>query len=170
MDNKLSMRKQVIEIKKTSFRILRNIRRVRFLLSEDQLKVIVNSLVVSCLDYCNGLYYGISEKLLDQLQLIQNCAAKVVKGKYKHDHLHKDLNELHWLSVRKRILFKIALLVYKSLNGQAPVYLQDMISYRHHGHDLKLVVPDVNTVQGLRSFSSIGPRLYNSLPKKLRKL
>ena len=113
------------------------------------------------------IIYGISEKLLNQLQLIQNCAAKVVKGKYKHDHLNKDLGELHWLSVRKRVIFKIALLVYKSLNGLTPVYLQELIRYRHHGHDLKLVVPDVNTMNGLRSFSSIGPRLYNSLPKKV---
>ena len=159
------MRKQVIEVKKRSFRTLRNIRRIRFLLTEDQLKIIINSLVVSCLDYCNGLYYGISEKLLNQLQLIQNCAAKIVTGKYKHDHLEQDLHNLHWLTVKKRVLFKIALLVYKSLNGLAPGYLQEMVRYNHHGHSLKLAVPNTNTRDGLRSFGSVGPRLYNSLPK-----
>ena len=168
MDNKLTMRKQVIEVKKRSFRTLRNIRRIRFLLTEEQLKVVINSLVVSCLDYCNGLYYGISEKLLNQLQLIQNCAAKVVKGKYKHDHLDQDLQDLHWLTVKKRVLFKIALLVYKALNGLAPGYLQDMIRYNHHGHSMKLVVPNTNTKDGLRSFSSAGPRLYNNLPKSVK--
>ena len=168
MDNKLSMRKQVIEVKKRSFRTLRNIRRIRFLLTEDQLKIVVNSLVVSCLDYCNGLYYGISEKLLSQLQLIQNCAAKVVTGKYKHDHLAHDLEDLHWLTVRKRVLFKICLLVYKSLNGLTPAYLQDLIRYKPHGHSLQLQVPDTNTNDGMRSFSSIGPRLYNNLPNSVK--
>ena len=85
-----------------------------FLLTREQLKVIVNSLVVSCLDDCNGLFYGLTEKLLSQLQLIQNAAAKAVTGKYKHDHLENDIKELHWLDVRKRIIFKIGLLAYKS--------------------------------------------------------
>ena len=47
MDNRLSMMQQVMEVKKRSFRTLRNIRRIRSFISEDQLKVVVNSLVVS---------------------------------------------------------------------------------------------------------------------------
>ena len=30
--------------------------------------------------------------------------------------MDNDLSELHWLEVKKRVLFQIALLVYKSLN------------------------------------------------------
>ena len=164
MDSCLSMEKQVMEVKKKSFRTLRNICKIRFLLSKAQLKVIVNSLVVSCLDYCNGLYFGINEKQLHQLQLIQNAAVKVVTGKYKHDHMDNDLSELHWLEVKKRVLFKIALLVYKSLNGLAPRYLQDLVQYAKHGHNVRLYVPPVCSKQGERAFSVIGPRLYNYLP------
>ena len=85
-------------------------------------------------------------------------------GKYKHDHLDDDLKKLHWLDVRKRILFKISLLAYKSINGQAPLYLQELFRYAHHGHLLKLMVPEVNTKYGHKSFSVIGPRLFNRLP------
>ena len=158
---------QIVELKKKCFRTLRNICKIRCLLSNDQLKIIVNGLVVSCLDYCNGLYYGITEKLLKQLQLIQNAAAKTIMGKYKHDHLDCDLKDLHWLDIRQRVLFKIALLVYKSLNGSAPQYLQDLFRYKHHGHKPKLVVPETNTQYGLRSLSAIGPRLYNNLPSSV---
>ena len=164
MDNHLTFERQIIELKKKSFRTLRNIAKIRFLLSQDQLKVIVNSLVVSCLDYCNGVFYGISEKLLYQLQLIQNAAAKVITGKYKHDHLDDDLVMLHWLNVKKRIVFKIGLLAYKSVNGLAPVYLQDMFQYSHHGYKPTLIVPSFNTLYGRRSFSVAGPRLFNKLP------
>jgi len=79
-------------------------------LTQDQLKKIVNSLVVSCLDYCNSLYFGITVKLQNQLQLIQNACAKAVTGKYKYDHLEDDLQNLHWLNIKKRVLFKIGLL------------------------------------------------------------
>ena len=81
MDSQLTLNKQVVELKKKSFRTIRNVNKIRFLLSKDQLKVIVNSLVVTCLDYCNALYFGISEKLLSQLQLIQNACTKTTDGK-----------------------------------------------------------------------------------------
>ena len=164
MDSKLTLSDQVVNLKKKSFATLRNIRKIRFLLTKEQLKVIVNSLVVSCLDYCNGLFYGINEKLLMQLQLVQNAAAKAVTGKYKYDHLGDDLSQLHWLTVRKRVIFKLGLLAYKSVNGLAPVYLQELFRYAHHGHTLKLMVPQVNSSFGQKSFSVIGPRLFNKLP------
>ena len=168
MDSSLSMEKQIMELKKKSFRTLRNISKIRFLLSQKQLKIIVNSLVVSCLDYCNGLYYGITQNLLRQLQLIQNAACKTVVGKYKYDHINNDLNELHWLNVRKRVLFKIALLMFKALNGLAPPYLQELVQYQLHGHTLKLNVPRVNSKYGSRALSVVGPKLYNSLPSSVK--
>ena len=168
MDSRLTLEDQVVTLKKKSFMTIRNICKIRFLLSKEQLRVIVNSLVVSCLDYCNGLFYGICEKLLMQLQLVQNAAAKAITGKYKHDHLCNDLKELHWLDVRKRIIFKIGLLAYKSVNGQAPVYLQQLFQYCHHGHTLQLMVPQVNSKYGQRSFSVVGPRLFNKLPTSVK--
>ena len=106
---------------------------------------------------------------MDQLQLIQNAAAKTITGKYKYDHLENDLNDLHWLKIRKRVLFKLALLVYKAINGLAPVYIQELIKYTPHGHSLQLVVPIAKTRYGRRSFGFIGPRLYNRLPDTVTK-
>ena len=164
MDSSLTMKQQVINMKKKCFTTLRNICKIRFLLSKHQLKMIVNSLVVSGLDYCNGLYYGINQELLHQLQLIQNSACKAITGKYKHDHLEDDFKHLHWLNIQKRILFKIALLTFKAINGLAPPYLQDLINYEHHSHALKLIVPTTSTRMGARAFSVIGPKLFNSIP------
>ena len=145
MDNQLTFEQQVVHLKQNCFRTLRNICKIRFLLTRSQLKTIVNSLVVSCLDYCNCLYFGIAERLTNQLQLIQNAAAKAVTKKYKYDHLGEDLKELHWLQIKKRVIFKIALVAYKSVNGLAPEYLQNMFQYSHHGHSMKLIVPQYNT-------------------------
>lgn len=165
MDRCLTFRSHVMTLKQKCFHTLRNVRKLRFLLSQDQLKVLVNSLVVSCIDYCNGVLFGISEKLLHQLQLIQNAAAKAISGKYKYDSVGDDIEKLHWLTVKKRIIFKIGLLAYKSVNGQAPLYLQDMFKYAHHGHTVKLIVPQFNGKYGSRSFSVIGPRVLNNLPE-----
>ena len=98
------------------------------------------------------------------MQLIQNAAAKSITGKRKYDHLKDDLTKLHWLDIRKRIIFKVALLAHKSVLGLAPIYLQDMFRYVHHGHTLKLITPPARTRYGERSFSVAAPRLYNNLP------
>ena len=102
-------------------------------------------------------------------RLLQNACAKAVTGKYKHDHLGNDLKELHWLNIKKRVIFKIGLLAYKAVTGVAPLYLQELFKYSRHGHHLKLIVPYKHCVKsyGHRSFSFIGPKLLNSLPLKI---
>ena len=58
MDSSLKMSNQVCNLKKSCFQTLRKIAKIRNLLTQKNLKTIVNSLVVSCLDYCNALYYN----------------------------------------------------------------------------------------------------------------
>lgn len=164
LDSTLTMSNQIMSLKKTCFNTIRKIAKIRFLLSKDHLKTIVNSLVVSCLDYNNALYFGISQKLELQLQQIQNAASKLVMGKYKYSHMEDDLNKLHWLTIKKRIIFKIALLVFKSLHGLAPPYLQELFGYIAHGNSVRLDVPTTRSRLGSRAFSVIGPRIFNSLP------
>ena len=55
----------------------------KYLFSKAQLKLIVNSK----LNYCNSLYFGISDYLIHQLQRVQNAAAKTIVRLYKHAHL-----------------------------------------------------------------------------------
>ena len=150
--------------KQDGFRMLRNIRKRRFLFAEPQIKLIVNSLTICKLDYCNAILYGISEGLLHELQLLQNAAAKTVMGLYKYDHVGDSLQKLHWLPVKFRIMFKILILVYKCLNGMGPNYLTSMLSYENYGHVIKLKEPVVKTSFGERAFSKAGPKLWNSLP------
>ena len=128
------------------------------------MKLIVNSLVVCKLDYCNALYWGIIDKNLHQLQLIQNAAAKAVLGLYKHDSLGNTLKKLHWLPVQQRIEFKILLIVFKCLNSMGPEYLQSMLSYRCVNTTPVLIEPRTSTSLGDRAFQIVGPRLWNSLP------
>ena len=65
--------------------------------------------------------------LLQKLQYVQNAAARLITGIWKHHHITPILMDLHWLPVNERIQFKILLLTFKSLNGLAPVYVDEMI-------------------------------------------
>ena len=62
-----------------------------------------------------------------------------------------------------------AMMMFKSLNGLAPVYLQDSLSERNTDYDFrdsfrKLNLPKPRTDYLKRSFGYSGASLWNSLP------
>ena len=64
-------------------------------------------------------------------------------------------------------------MMFKSLNGLAPVYLQDLFSERHTDYDMrdslrKLNLPKLRTDHLKRSFGYSGALLWNSLPENIR--
>ena len=102
---------------------LRNIRYIRSSLTTEAAKLVVHALVVSKLDYCNSILFGISNKLLDKLQRVQNCVAKLVMtSNTEHQNSPECLKTLHWLPIKHWIQYKILLLMCKS-----PPYLQDLL-------------------------------------------
>ena len=88
---------------------LHNIRRIRKYLSYDNRKSIVQAIIMSRLDYCNGLLYGTPAVYLGKLQRLQNAAARLVCTVSKYDPITPSLINLHWLPVTHRIEFKIAM-------------------------------------------------------------
>ena len=81
-------------------------------------------------DYCNSLSYGIPDCKRKQLQRMHNTAARVatlIPCSPQH-HITELSNYLHWLPVKKRIIFKIFLLIYKCVNNIAPNYLCELLS------------------------------------------
>ena len=118
-----------------------------------------------------------------KLQRLQNWSAKLIfcaSNMFKQDHASQYLQDLHWLPVDKRILYKMFLYVYKCLNGFGPNYLASSFSlYKQRHYNLRsaadtsrLTVPKFKS-KGLksafnRSFSLTTPTLWNSLPSELR--
>ena len=99
--------------------------------------------------------------------------------KSKRDFPIPLLETMHWLPVEKRISYKLATIVHKSIYGSAPSYLTNNYNL------LQLYTPsrhlrstsDFKTFEtprlklklfGERFFSSCGPKTWNSLPKDLR--
>lgn len=170
MDQNLTYEKHVNFVSKSCFYHIRNIGQIRKYINDDSCKILTQSLVISRLDYCNALYYGLPQLLLNRLQRIQNTAARLVMRRRKYEHITPVLSELHWLPVRYRIQYKILLLVFKSIFGLAPVYLSNLINeytavrnLRSNSKDL-LIVPTTRTVYGERRFGVCGPKLWNALP------
>ena len=72
-------------------------------------------------------YNGLPCGLLHKLQLVQNCAARLILGGGKYEHITPLLRELHWLPVEHRINFKLLLITFKALNNLAPSYVSNLL-------------------------------------------
>ena len=173
-DDNFSFNPQINAVCKKAHFQLHKIRQLRKYLSPFATTALVNSLVSSNLDYCNQLYYGLPKYQIKKLQLIQNTAARLIKKLNKHDHITSTLKSLHWLPIQSRIIYKIALLTYKTLNNLAPTYLQDLLddysSVRTLRSSSKLLLkkPRTKTNTGIRSFQYSAPEIWNSLPLSAR--
>ena len=155
--------------------LLNTIRRMRRYITQKEVEILVHAVISSRIDYCNCLLFGVQKTDgLDKLQRIQNQASKLVlrKGHRQGYSSARRLNILHWLSVPKRIVFKILTVVFKCFQGTAPLLVSSLlvlkrtISGTSYKYDVRTFFPTLEI--GRRAFMYHAPRLWNSLPIELR--
>ena len=166
-DSELTFAPQINAICSSSYKLLRNLASVRKFLSTDDLRTLVQSIIVSRIDNCNSLLYGVLVRNLNKLQKLQNACARMIYGKKRYEHVTPLLHELHWLPIRQRIVFKILLFVYKFFNNSVPTYIMVALQVSERGESL-LKVPRTSTPYGDRAFSNCAPKLWNALPTHIR--
>ena len=77
------------------------VNRSKYYFKKENRFVIIQSLVLSILNYCNVIWGTTNTTILKDVQKLQNFAAKVVDGKArKYDHATPILKELKWLNVK----------------------------------------------------------------------
>ena len=78
-------------------------------------------------DMGNSLLLGLPQDQIARLQRTQNSAARLVTLEKKSAHITPILQELHWLPVGYRIVYKLMLIVFKSLHDLAPEYIDSLL-------------------------------------------
>ena len=156
-----------------------NIRNIRKYLNKGMCETLVLSLVITHLDYCNSILYGVPDITIKKLQRVQNLCAKLILNKTKYDSNTDCLKELHWLPVVYRIKFKIVTIMHKCIHGVAPQYLKDLVTFkqpasrslRSNTQQLQCIIPRTKfKTFKARSFSVAGPTLWNEVPLNIRTL
>ena len=87
---------------------------------------------------------GRSWNRFQRLQSVQNAAARLIYSIRRSEHITDALISLHWLRVQERIVFKVAVLTYRTVHCTAPPYLSSEFTR----------VADVTTRRRLRSSST----------------
>ena len=139
LSSDLSLDRHVSIVSASCFYWLRQLWRSRRSLDAESAATLVHAFVASRIDYCNAVLACAPKVMTDQLPRVLNAAARVVTGTKKFERglswlLH---TELHWLDVPQRVMYKLSVMMYSCLHGQAQYLLDfyqpvsDVTSQRH---------------------------------------
>ena len=179
IDSNLNFKTNVIKKSQTAMLNIFKIKHIRRYLTQEACEVLFHGLVMSHLDYCNSLYYGLPNCDLNRLQSVQSIACKMVLNRSKYDSCTECFTQIHWLPIRFRVQHKILTMVHNCLNQREPEYLSNLLTYRSEirpSRDLRselnyrlLQVPRTKLKTFVaRSFRVAGLALWNSIPDELR--
>ena len=156
--------------------MLRQLRSIQRSVSVPALQSLVVALVLTKLDYGSATLAGLPAAQLERLQTVLNAAARLIYRRRKFDHVSPLLEELHWLRVPERIIFRLAVVAYRCQHNMAPRYLAvhlNRVSNVGHRQRLRssssavLDVPRTNRATiGDRAFNA--GRAWNSLTTEVQ--
>ncbi len=153
------------------------LKRLRYIVPIDCLKLIYQTTVQSHIDYCLTVWGFTSGVNIDKVQRLQNRAARIITSNYDFNIRGLELvKELGWLNIRQRRDYFAGILVYKSLNGLSPDHMSDMFTHLRDISDYQtrsavssnLYVPRVNKAIFSQSLQVNGPKVWNSLPSHIQ--
>ena len=84
------------------------------LLTTELAQTLACSLILSRIDYSNAVLHGTPKYSIMKLQRVQNNVAWIVLQEPKRSHATPLLRKLHWLPVQQRIVYKVAVLTFRS--------------------------------------------------------
>jgi len=144
---------------------------VRSLLTDDVAQTVACSIVASWLDYCNALLSGTPAATFDKLQHAQNNLARVVCQRWGRTDARPLLRWLHWLPVRQRVTYKLAVLTHKVWTIATPTYLSKLVQTNAPPRTVRSSEArrSSRTTELARCiFSVAAPSTWNSLPADIR--
>ena len=133
-------------------------------MTEKATACLINSVVISRLDFCNSTLTGITSDQNKSSSESSNCSARLIDKKRKHEHITPILTELHWLPLEFRIQYKLTVLAFRHFEGTLPPYLSSVLHIYQPPRVLRssseklLKIPRVNLKSGgERSFHFAAP-------------
>ena len=175
LDTEMNMHCQINNTIRACYIQLRAISQIRKYLSLPAVIKLCHAFITSRLDNMNAIIYKLPDYQIKRLQKIQNNTARLIFRLKRSAHITPMLKQLHWLPVSQRIVFKILLLVYKSINENGPSYLTDLLHpYQQEHYNLRstnqhlLIQTKANKNYGDRAFCVCGPKLWRDLPLSIR--
>ena len=167
-DANLKWNKHVTELQKRLKDRLTGLRKVQFLQSTSHKRIIAESIFQSVLTYCIAAWGGTSKNNIENLQVLQNQAARIVLNQPRRAHREELYRRLNWLTVHQLVILNRILAVYNIKRTGEPEYLANLLSMENFRTNI--IIPNTKLSLLRKSFVIHGAELWNSLPHSLRQL
>ena len=174
LDSHMTFETHIRELSKKVMGTLLLLNRVKEKFDTDTRRTVVQSLALSVINYCLPVYGTTNATLLRRVQSLQNFPAKIcVEGAKRSDHATPIIRQLEWLKFDKKLMFDVAITVFKIRNNTLPAWFMRLPTNNEvlHGRFTRqlnnLHVPRHNTDCGGRSLHILGPKVWNSLPSHI---
>ena len=173
-DFNLNFNSHISNICKKAARQLNVLKRVGKHLCKLGKLTIYHSFIMSNFSYCPLVWHFSSEQNCQKIEKIQERALRFIYNDYtsSYDQL---LEKSNLPSLKIRRMRAMALEVFKIINNQCPLFLQDLVQQRNSTYNFRyqktLELPRPRTTRyGKQSFSYAAATLWNSLPNHAREL
>jgi hypothetical protein len=169
LDQHMSMSAHVDNTCKIAFAHLRNISKLRRSIDNSTCAMLVHGLVLSRLEYCCSLFYGINTSEMKKLQRVIKASIRVVEKLKKSDDVSQFFTSAKYLNMENRITWRICSLVYNALARSAPSNIAAAIQIKERNRQLRsssnvqLEVTVMKKLIGERAFRSVAPRVMNTM-------
>ena len=175
IDKSLDWEKHIQEVSKKVSRSLGVIKYCKRFLPFDTLKCLYKSILDPHFRYCCPVWGVAGASEINHLQKLQNRAARIITSSSYDAPSKMLIKQLGWRTIEEIIQYESRVMVYKSVNGLAPQYLQDIFtrnsenpSYELRSTATDLHIPKRNTASGQKGFSFRGSKLWNSLSAEIK--
>ena len=139
LDSNLSLKQRVNKICQSGMYAVKVLSSLRNVIDSETKIILVKSLVLNKIDYCNSLLSSIPNYLIEKIQKVLNASIRFIFNLKKSVHITPFMKQAHFLPVQFRIKYKLCCETYKILNNISPKYLHDFLT------------PDFPKRSGLRS-------------------
>ena len=170
-DEYFSWTNHVNKIISSAYFKLRQVYRFKNFLSQESKISVCETYVLCHLNYCDSVFFNISEFLKHKIQKVQNTCVRFIFGLKKYDHISASLKSLGTLNMEDRRILHGLTLMRKIKNKVAPSYLIDRITLHENLHSYNtrnrnnIVINKSNTALRQKSFFPFFSKLYNEITK-----
>mgnify|MGYP002716484922 CR=1 FL=1 len=168
----LSWNDHINNICKKAYGSLHSLYRLKHFLPEPVKASLVQTLVISHLDYCDTVYIDLTEVQSKRIQRIQNACVRFVHNARRYDHLTDYYRQLRWAKMHARRQLHVLMLLWKIIKYKQPTYLYDRFKFLSESHTFNtrskerstLVIHPHKSDFLAKSFTLTASRAWNSIP------
>ena len=167
IDDKLTWSKHITHVTKKIAPGLFYLRKSKNVIPSNMQSLLYNALIAPHFNYCNVVWGNCNKTLQNKLQVLQNRAAKIIKGVDRYTSSTETLNDLQWNNLSIKQYHNEAIMMYKAVNNLLPTYICSRFKEKEVQYNLRnnnvLVIDKPNTEYKKRSFTYRGASLWNTL-------